>query len=190
MSLVVAILGTNCTGKTTLAKSLINAYGGARGYGNDITFCASEHPSIVFAGKYTEGKYGGVDGLSRTRDLPQIAASALMNNDVFVCEGLKLHSFGMNVINTLFSAKNQLVVYLYAPLEIIDQRLKKRSLRGIGITKAIASDNRNTLNAVKKYKSIGVPVLAFDTSKSQTEDICKIIKQYIDEQVLSKSKMD
>ncbi len=120
------ITGTNCTGKTTLAKELIRRFGGISRTQKDRTICADTR--VVFLGKYAGGeKYGGCDGLHETKKLAPICKDAIRNGAEFVfCEGSYLKSFGINLQKLVFSASHQLIVTLFAPKILPDDRLYKR----------------------------------------------------------------
>lgn len=67
----VFICGTNCTGKTTVAKALQARFGGIRATTSDTTYCNDSR--ACFAGRYkTDGKHGGVDVLNRKIKAPFI----------------------------------------------------------------------------------------------------------------------
>lgn len=165
----IIIMGTNCTGKTTLIRSIIDKFGGIERTEQNITYLKSRNPKIGIAGKYDGLKYGGVDGLGCTRVLPSIMECILTSCDVAIAEGVKLGRFGINIQRSLFCANTPIVVCLYAPIQTIAERLAARSCGKI--TKRIALDNRGIIRAAEKYKSIGVKTLFFDTSKVKTEDI-------------------
>lgn len=175
MSACVFIIGTNCVGKTTLAKEIMRRFGGIKDAKGDTTYCRDKR--VTFAGVYKEGsKYGGVDGLGQTKCLAEIVDRALQVSNVCFCDGSYLNTFGVNLTNAIFTAKQQLVVFLYAPVEVIRARLQCRS--GGGITKSIVSKQLQAARAAKKWSEIGVPVLCFDTSKITAEDIAtKIIEK-------------
>lgn len=165
MSWCVFFIGTNCTGKTTLANSIIRQHGGINIEGK-VSY--TKDGVIGLCGKYG-GKYGGVDGLFEVKILQTLVKEALQKVDIVICEGVKLHSFGLSLQRAIFQAQKQLIVFLYAPAEVIDERLRNRT--GSKATGAILKDQRNCLNAVKKWASIGVKVLSFDTSKNSVEQI-------------------
>lgn len=164
------ILGTNGTGKTTLAKGIIEACGGIKLFECDITY--TKKNSVALIGKY-EGKFGGVDGLNRTSDLWQLIQRAQDKAEIIIAEGVKLHTFGINVLKAASVIKDTQILFLYAPALVIDMRIKKRG--GKGVTEAILRDQKHTFNAVKKYASAGYKVAAFDTSKTSTEKIIEFI---------------
>ena len=126
MSTCVFIIGTNCVGKTTLATEIMSRFGGIKDAKGDTTYCRDKR--VTFAGVYKEGsKYGGVDGLSQTKCLAGIVDRALQVSNVCFCEGSYINTFGVNLTNAIFTAKQQLVVLLYAPVEVIRARLQCRS---------------------------------------------------------------
>lgn len=135
MKTCILITGTNCSGKTTLAKTIIEKHGGTGCYENKVTY--TKDGKVAFAGEYN-GKYGGVDGLNSVKILESLAVEAFKKVDIFFAEGLKLHSFGLSLQKALFTAQHHIVVFLYAPVKELDERLKKRS--GTHITEAIAKD--------------------------------------------------
>ena len=89
--------------------------------------------------------------------------------DVVFCEGSYLDTFGPNLLNAIFAAENQLYVFLYCNRERLTER--NREL----IIGRMMNKQRRVLSSAKKYASIGVPVLAFDSYKTPTEGIVQQI---------------
>ncbi len=179
MKLCVFFNGTNCVGKTSLAKSLANLYGGGNSQiTKHLTLCRNN--KIAFAGHYREGsRYGGVDGFNSTKCLAEVVEQALAVSDVVVCEGSYFHTIGLNLTNAMFKADKHLVVYLYAPVEVLNARLIARG--GKPITPIMVSKQKQCLVAARKWASMGVPVLSFDTSKNSPEEIAEAVGRKIDE---------
>ena len=173
----VYITGTNGVGKTTLAKALIEHYGGVKTADKELTLCNDER--VCFAGKYGESNYGGVDIINQTKSLQGIVKKALKTQDVIFCEGSFMNNFGLNLTNAMFEAEKHLVVYLYAPVRVIHSRLLSRS--GRGVSKDVVDKQNCGCSAARKWDSIGVPVLSFDTSKVEIgiiiQQIIKIIEK-------------
>lgn len=185
MKTCVFITGTNGVGKTTFAEALIEHYGGRTNISKTLTEVGD--PRICFAGPYHPGhKYGGVDAFNCTRVLPEIVEAGLMSHDVIICEGMYLHTFGLNLTNSMFKAQRQLLVYLYAPTAVIKERLIRRSgaagsdRRGTAFDK-VFQKQRNCANAARKWASIGVPVLAYDTSAVELPVILEQVTKKISE---------
>lgn len=177
MKTCVFITGTNATGKTSVAKALINAYGGIRQAGKWLTVCNDSR--YCFAGKYdTERKFGGVDGFNQTKVLEGVVREGLKNSEVIICEGMYLHTFGLNLTNAMFAAERHLICFLYAPPAVIHQRLKDRAGEGI-VSKAVIQKQNNCYVAAQKWASIGVPVMLFDTSRHPTNEIAEQITNKI-----------
>lgn len=175
----VLITGTNAVGKSSLAKELITRYGGIERTDRILTYC--NDPRVCFAGKYDmTKKYGGVDGFNQTKCLEEVVRAGLQEREVVICEGMYLHTFGLNLLNAAFAADRQLVVFLYAPVAEINRRLLARSQTGI-VNDAVWKKQQATAVAAKKWASIGVPVLSFDTSKVATPDIALQVFNKIDE---------
>lgn len=176
----VFICGTNCTGKTTVAKALQQRFGGIRTHTKDTTYC-NDHRAC-FAGRYSEDrKHGGVDILNRTDTLAGIVKNGLQTADVIFCEGSYLDTFGQNLLNAIFSAENQLYVFLYCPTAVLVQREWSRlndKHRGGDRTEVVArmaNKQQRVLRAAKKYASIGVPVISFNSAETSTEEIVETI---------------
>ena len=164
----VFITGTNCTGKTTVAKALQQHFGGIRETTSDTTFC--HDPRAAFAGIYRDGmKHGGVDLLCKTNTLADIVRRGLQTADVVFCEGSYLDTFGQNLLNAIFAADNQLYVFLYCNRERLTERNREMILG------RMMNKQRRVLSSAKKYASIGVPVLSFDSDKVSTEEIVRQI---------------
>lgn len=175
----VLITGTNSVGKSTLAKNLIARYGGIQEADKRLTLC--NDPSVCFAGHYDpQRRYGGVDGFNQTKCLEDVVRDGLRTRKVVICEGMYLHTFGMNLLNAAFAAQKQLVVFLYAPVAVINERLLERSGKGI-TNEAVWRKQQNTATAAKKWASIGVPVLSYDTSKVDVDTIAEQVTSKISE---------
>ena len=176
MKTCVFITGTNCTGKTAVAKALIQKFGGIKEATKEHTFCNDTR--VCFAGKYTDdGRFGGVDGFNNTRTLAGVVERGLEICDVIVCEGMYMHSFGLNLTNAMFIAEKHLVVFLYADGLTIAKRIKERSGNNIGV--AVLPKQRGANSSAKKWQSIGVPVLPLDTTKYTVEQEAELIYQKI-----------
>lgn len=165
------ITGTNAVGKTTLIKALAERHGGFVASDNDLTPC--EDGLVCLAGCYDRFKFGGVDrirnaqGHSCTSRLAEVVEAGLASHDIIICEGMFLHTFGLNLSNALFKGERQLVVYLYADATVLHQRLLNRS--GSRVTEIILKKQRNCCAAANKWQSIGVPVLSFNTGQCDFE---------------------
>ena len=129
MKTCVFITGTNCSGKSTIARCLQNHFGGVKMIDGDITLC--EDSRAVFAGKYNAGrKHGGVDALNQTKTLADIVTRGLQQADVIFCEGSYFDTFGMNLLNAMFNAQSFLYVFLYCDGETLMRRHQERLLAG------------------------------------------------------------
>ncbi len=173
MKTCVFITGTNAVGKTSLAFGIIEAFGGIAEANKALTRCADGR--VCFAGRYVYGrKFGGVDGLNATSGLRDVVRLGLETSEIIFCEGMYLHTFGLNLTNALFAAEKQLVCFLYAPASVISQRLKERS--GTKIHTALRQQMACAASA-NKWASIGVPVLAINTGETKTADAVEIVKK-------------
>ena len=178
MKTCVFITGTNAVGKTTLAKKLIQNFGGIREAAKELTFC--NNGLVCFAGKYSNEKnFGGVDGFNQTKCLKEVVEKGLSACEVIVCEGVYLHTFGMNLTNAMFAAEKHLLVFLHAPVSIIHQRLIDRAGYGI-LNDYVWKKQQNCCTAANKWQSIGVPVLAIDTNRCNIEEEAELIIQKIE----------
>lgn len=168
MKTCVFIVGTNCSGKTTLAKNLIGKFGGIKTSDNRITRTMDNRCSL--AGKYNlESKFGGVDSLCATAPLAGIVEEALRTSDVVICEGSFMNTFGNNLTNAIFKAQKQLVVFLYASAGALKDRMKKRS--GTELKEIMMLRQKQVYRAVGKWKSIGVPLMVINTDVMTPEKI-------------------
>lgn len=160
MRTCVFITGTNSSGKTALAKALIEKFGGIKEATKELTICQDSR--ICFAGKYSyESRYGGVDAFNCTHVLPGIVKMGLEKSEIVICEGSYLDTFGNNLINAMFQAQRYLVVMLYAKGEVLHNRLIERSKKGCN--QGILTKQKNVLRAAKKWHEIGVSVQCYDT---------------------------
>ena len=162
MKTCVFIIGTNSSGKTTLAKALIERFGGIRETTKELTFCNDNR--VCFAGKYSnDSRYGGVDAFNCTHVLPGIVKTGLEKSEIVICEGSYLDTFGNNLTNAMFQAQRYLVIMLYAEGAVLHTRLIERSKKGCN--PKILTKQRNVLRAANKWHGVGVPVQCFDTGK-------------------------
>ena len=176
MKTCVFILGTNCVGKTTLARAIIARFGGVALYEDSVTCCRD--CGVCLAGRYREGgKFGGVDGLksksgsSGTSMLANAVEHALRKGDTVFCEGSYMNTFGLNLTNAMFKAERHLVVGLYADAQTIASRLETRSgglKKGFGLT---LNKQRQMLSAARKWQSVGIRVMLFDTGRVPVTDV-------------------
>lgn len=185
MKTCVFITGTNAVGKSSLAKALIARYGGIKSASKTLTVCRNER--VCLAGHYENGsKYGGVDtikndkGSSCTSLLEGVVREGLSSHDIILCEGMYLHTFGINLTNAAFVADKQLLVFLYCPVQEIHRRLLERSGKGL-TNDAVWKKQLNCATAAKKWASIGVPVLSIDTSQIGTDAAAQMVINKIDE---------
>ena len=178
MKTCVFITGTNAVGKSSLAKELIERFGGIKSSSKTLTVCNNER--VCLAGHYENGrKYGGVDGFNQTKCLESVVREGLSSHDIILCEGMYLHTFGINLTNAAFVADKQLIVFLYCPVQEIHRRLLERS--GKGLTKDAVKTQLQCSKAAKKWASIGVPVLSIDTSQIGTDAAAQMVINKIDE---------
>lgn len=166
MKTCVFITGTNSAGKTTLAKALIERFGGIRETTKDLTFCNDSR--VCFAGRYKdENRFGGVDVFNCTRVLSDVVEKGLESCDIVICEGMYLHTFGLNLTNAMFKAQKHLVVFLYAGGVILHSRLLQRGKKGL--SEQTLPKQKNACQAAKKWAEIGVPVLCYNTGECELE---------------------
>lgn len=180
MKTVVFITGTNAVGKSTLAWTIINRFGGICEERDCTTYCKDKRYGL--AGRYKDKRYGGVDritndkGSSCTSRLAEVVQEGLNTADVIFCEGSYMDTFGLNLTNALFLGDKALVVSLYAPPAVILQRLGVRSngkngrRNGDNLRRVLLKQER-CMKAAIKYQSIGVKVLQYDTSQTSADTI-------------------
>ena len=168
-------MGTNCVGKSTVLRQLIKEAGGISYVEDRVSYCSDGRTAAI--GDYSKGKkIEGVDSFGETKIVSDIIKRT--ERDIVLFEGLKCGTFGESIQNALFQADNNLVVFLYATAECINDRLIKRSGKGIQ-TVQVLRQQRSNFNAALKYKEIGLPVLSFNSGETSTEDITKRITNKI-----------
>lgn len=183
MKLCVFITGTNCVGKTTLAKEIMKQFGGISVVKEQITFLVGD---ACFAGGYDRGKYGGVDRLKdangriSTKALQGVVKKGLATKSIIFCEGSFMNTFGLNLTNAAFEAEKQLICCLYADKLTLYKRLKVRTGGNPDYSK-IYQKQRNAINAARKWASIGVPTILFDTDRYTPTQMATIIANKIKE---------
>lgn len=182
MKTCIFITGTNCVGKTSLAKAIIEKHGGIRELQNNVTYL--NDGGVCLAGKYTDkGRYGGVDWLSNTRVLASVVEEGLKKADTIICEGSYLDTLGTNLLQAMFKAEKHLVVSLYADRKTIYQRLLQRSngIRDNGKRnwERIWRKQTHCMESAKRWQSIGVPVLQFNTAETTIDEEIEKIINYI-----------
>ena len=172
------IIGTNATGKSSLARELINRSGGIAFVANKTTYCNDGRTSVI--GDYSKHKnIEGVDAFGETKCLSTLVQQS--EREIVVFEGLKCGTFGLSIQKALFqNGGGQIVVFLYASAQTINKRLLERT--GFGIrSKAVLAQQKANLRAAIKYKEIGVKVVSFDTDIFSTSEIADEVEKLINE---------
>lgn len=187
MKTCIFITGTNAVGKSALAWALIEHFGGIDRITNDVTYCVNG--SVCLAGKYGETRFGGVDritnekGASCTSRLAEVVEEGLRHADIIICEGSFLDTFGLNLTNAMFKADQYLLVSLYADKKTIYNRLVNRSNGRYGKGKRdfekIINKQYRCMVSAKKWQSIGVKVLQFNTAEVPIDDEINAILDYV-----------
>lgn len=173
MKTCVFIIGTNGVGKSSTARAIMQAHGGLKKVGYQLSICSDN--KVCFAGRYVDGSaYGGVDSLCGTAGLEDVVRRGLTEHEYIICEGSYMDTFGINLQRAIFSAPRQLVVLLFAPYDIINARLKERS-KSTAIKGAMKRQTR-CINSTKKWAGIGVPTMCIDTSANTPSEIAKMIE--------------
>lgn len=177
----VFIAGTNAVGKTSVIREIIDAYGGIKTYKDKITFLNDDAAAV---GKYGGCKYGGLDTINETSSLANLIKIALEKVDTVFVEGQTLHTFGLNITNAIFAAPKALWVLLYADIETLSQRVKKRG--GRGLSQGMIDKQKLCISSFKKIRGIGVKAIAINTSiEGHTpQKIAKYIINYINNGLL------
>lgn len=182
MKTCVYIIGTNGSGKSSVARELMRHFGGIAESTRELTTCNDRR--VCFAGRYAmDSAFGGVDSLNNTRELRGIVADALKDHDVIFCEGSYLDSFGVNTTTAIFQAQRSLVVLLVcSPLEL-GRRLADRAKRKDGQNKAvkttILNKQRRCINVAKKFQQAYCPVMSFCTDDITPEEISAKIVDWL-----------
>ena len=189
MKTCVFITGTNAVGKSALAWSIIERFGGVDRITNDVTYC--KEGSVCLAGKYGVTRFGGVDsitndkGSSCTSELARVVEEGLRNADTIICEGSFMNTFGLNLSNALFKAEKQLIISLYADNITLWKRLTERSLGKAGDGKRrfdlIIKKQRQAMIAARRWQSIGVPVIQINTSETPVDEVLRLTLEKLSE---------
>lgn len=174
----VIITGTNGCGKSSVARALIELFGGIEAqeetkYGK----ATKTKGGAYFAGKYGEGKYGGVDSLQGTAVLPGMAEEVYAKSACFVAEGVYLHTFGKNVTTTLFQAERRLFVVLFGRAAVLNERIAGRSGRGVNAD--ILRNQQQAIRTGKKMGENGVSTRYYDIEKYKSAEIAAKIYDWI-----------
>lgn len=175
MKTCVFIIGTNCTGKSTLVREIIQRRGGIIRQDKWLTEVAG---GLCFAGKYGDCKYGGVDGWGETRPLAEVVGRALEHHDAIICEGSKLHSTGPHLTDALFRADNRIVCMLHADAKTLAKRLQERS--GSALNDTILKDQKGCARALKRWQQYGVSIMHIDTSVHSPQECAGMILKKIE----------
>lgn len=170
----VYLIGTNCAGKTSVAKALINKLGGVRACKNGVTYT---NGGVAFAGKY-DVKYGGVDNLNCTRILADVVSTAFISVDTIICEGVRLKSFGGNLTRAMYLADRRYVFYLHVGVQELRRRLFLRSATSEP-TKETLHQIKECNSAIKKWQSHGCNTAVFDTEKWSIDEMAECIIKLI-----------
>lgn len=106
--LCVILTGTFGAGKTSVAKQLIANHGVGIDQG-DFTY--TRDGQYGFAGHFKkQHKFGGCDKIGSTRKLAGMVADCV--SPVFIAEGTRVGTFGLNPLKAFFNAKKQLYICL------------------------------------------------------------------------------
>ena len=150
----IAIFGLFGSGKTTLARGIIESDGGGKNYEN---YFVTNGGKYTFLGNYHDcSKYGGADTVKgKTSDvLKEVYLQS--KTPFFLTEGKRAASFGPRFLQTFFLSKRQAIIALDCDVDITLDRIAQRSGK-IG-----ENSNRKELpgfnRLLDKYVSIGVPV--------------------------------
>ncbi len=171
------IIGTNGTGKTTLAKRIIESVGGGI-LSTTKEYTLLNNPKMAFVGSYDAAKkYGGVDGLNKTRVLRGIVEKLHASRPVVFCEGFFLNTFGDNLQNAMWVADNRYVVFLYASPAVINNRLYERS--GRAVNESILTNQKAAFASALRWKKVGVKVVPINTGECTIEQELQIVKEKI-----------
>lgn len=185
MKTCVFIIGANRVGKTTLARYIIQQYGGIDKYEKQVTFCRDG--GVCLAGCYQGSLvYCGADmvkdenGKTSTKYLEKVVQYGLESADTIFCEGSYLDSLGLNLTNAMFLVpQRHLVVFLYASRKTLYERSKERKRAKSDLTNIIKR-HEHCLSAARRWKQIGVPVLSFNTGEVSTSEIFNEIRVFLD----------
>lgn len=188
MKACVFIIGTNGTGKSTLAKEIISLCGGIdeESSTKEITYCTNG--KVSFAGSYLK-KFCGLDSLGQTKILASLCEEALNNCDVFISEGCRMNTLGQSMTNAMFKADCFLVVSLFTDMLTIYNRLNERT----GTAKKrdykqIQALQRQSMKVAKKWQSIGVKVLQFNsaehTPKEEAEKVLSELANLLGDKII------
>lgn len=149
MKTCIFITGTNAVGKSALAWALIERFGGVDRITNE-------------------------NGASCTSRLAAVVEEGLRNADTIICEGSFMNTFGLNLTNAMFKADRHLLVSLWTDSKTIYDRLTSRSNGKYGNGKRnfpkIITKQRQAMVAARKWQSIGVKVLQFNTAQTTIEE--------------------
>ncbi|GHT33959.1 hypothetical protein FACS189434_09300 [Bacteroidia bacterium] len=163
---VIYISGCSCTGKTTLARLIIERSGGITDFRDGFTATKS---NIVLAGRYQGIKYGGYDDMGKFKKPP-------FDHKTFIYEGTRIGRVNSEIGDFIIE-NNGVLVFMYAPLKTIAERLKARS--NTKVTPNIIKDFKAAYSAAKKFKEIGLRVITLNASELTTEQCYNQIKQYL-----------
>lgn len=177
MTFCTMIMGTNGVGKSTLARTIQQRLGGIQTYANEISYLSDGES--FFLGKYAGVKLGGVDYINEAKKLAQIARKGLKTHKNCFMEGRYINTISQYLLNVLFSFDRQLVVLLYLPEDKIRERIIQRTGVFKGDMPYILKAQKNAMNAMVKYKAMGVPILCINTSEISPDDIADKILTYI-----------
>lgn len=173
MKTVVFIIGTNCAGKSTLARELIERFGGVKSEQGTFTICNDARHCFAGTGYAAATTQCGVDKLHTTTMLADTVKLALTQGDCVFCEGQNLNTIGMNLTNAIFQGEKQLVIFLYASPRILNNRRLARS--GKVLNKQMLRKQSGNARAAAKWQKIGVSVVAIDTSDKTPRQIADIV---------------
>lgn len=172
----IAIFGLFGSGKTTLARGIIESDGGGQNIGNCFV---TNGGAYTFFGPYREGsKYGGADRVNNTS--AELKEAFLQSTTpIFFSEGVRTASFGALFLQTFYLAKRQAIIALDCDIDATLKRIEQRNGRTgeNSNRKRLPSFNR----MLDKYVSIGTPVYRINANQDKEtvlRQALEIIRRY------------
>ena len=161
----IAIFGLFGSGKTTLARGIIETDGGAVNHDN---YCVTNGGLYTFFGTYTNGsRYGGADIVKERTSAALKEAFLRSATPFFISEGSRTQCFGPSFLQVFYLAKRQAIIALDCDPDIMLARIAERS------GKTGENSNRKRIpmfnRLLGKFESIGTPV--FRINANQGKDV-------------------
>ena len=177
--LCVVISGTHCVGKSTLVRNLLEKHGGGRARADRVI---SADGVLTALGRKYDVRSTNTPGTDRLKKGELESALDNLTTPIAIAEGFKVTTFGTCPLRFLFAGQKQLVIVLDAKWKtLVDRKEARQGYRTL--PEKTIQKRKNAITNIKKYRSIGVPVVLIDTTALTPDEVCERAQAAIDEAI-------